>query len=111
MEEAQQLRDKFLEMAPEALRITKEKTMKFRKPDGSFSYLQKTSTATMQGYPCAVPGTYEGDMDAAVLATTFMVDTRTSVLGMHDHFLHMFGKYESAVFMNIVTNRKPVRKV
>ena len=109
-EEATELRNEFLKLAPEALRITKKKAEKFRKPDGSFSYLQQKSTATMQGYPCAVPNTYEGDMDAAVLATTFMVDTITGVLGMNDHFVHMFGSYESALFMNIVENRKPVRK-
>ena len=109
-ERAEQLKREFFDLAPEALRKTKEKALKFRKPDGSFSYCQNHSTATMQGYPCAVPNTYEGDMDAAVLATTFMVNTITGVFGMSDYFVHMFGEYESSVFMNIITNRKPVRK-
>ena len=105
------LRGELLDIAPEAIMITKEKTAKFRKPDGSFSYLQQYSTWTMQGSPCAVPRTEEGDMDAGVLGTNSMVRVITNALGVsYDDAVPLYGEYESAVFKNIMENRKPVRK-
>lgn len=109
-ERSDALRREFLMMAPEAIRITKEKTAKFKKPDGSFSYLQEYSTWTMQGAPCAVPRTVEGDMDAAVLGTNSMINTITMALGMTDFRIPLYGGYESALFIDIIKNRKPVRK-
>lgn len=108
--DAENIRNEFFLLAPEAIRITKEKTAKFKKPDGSFSYNQKYATATMQGSPCGVPQTVEGDMDAAVLGTKAMVSIITDVLGMKNYRIPIYGKYEGALFMNIIKNRKPVRK-
>ena len=108
---ASKLRRQFLEIAPEAIRITKEKTAKFKKPDGSFSYLQDYATWTMQGSPCGVPKTVEGDMDAAVLGTNSMVWVISCVLGVDEKDgVPLYGEYESALFKNIMDNRKPVRK-
>ncbi len=108
---AKKLRSDFLMIAPEAIRVTKEKTAKFKKPDGSFSYLQEYATWTMQGAPCGVPRTVEGDMDAAVLGTNSMVWVISAVLGVEKKYgVPLYGEYESAVFLNIMKNRKPVRK-
>lgn len=105
------LRQKIHEIAPEAIRITKEKTLKFKRGDGSFSYLPAYSTWTMQGAPCAVPRTCEGDMDAAVLGTNSMVWVISDALGVDRKFgVPLYGEYEAAVFKNIMENRKPVRK-
>ena len=106
-----QLKLELLDKAPEAIRITKKKTEKFKKPDGAFSYLQQYSTPFMQGSPCAIPETVEGDMDASVLGTNSMVRVIARALGVSDEdTVPIFGEYESAVFKNIMENRKPVRK-
>jgi len=109
---AKKMRDELYKIAPEAIRITKEKTLKFKHPDGSFSYLQEFSTWTMQGAPCAIPRTPEGDMDAGVLGTNSMTWVIFGALGFEEKDgVPLFGEYESAVFKNIMDNRKPVRKV
>ena len=97
-------------MAPEAIRITKEKTLKFKHKDGSFSYFQGRSTHYMQGAPCALPRTDEGDMDAAILGTHFMILAITDVLGVDEYTVPLFGSYEGALMLNIMKNRKGVRK-
>lgn len=108
---ARKLRLELYEKAPEAIRITKKKTAKFKKPDGAFSYLQKYSTPFMQGSPCAIPETVEGDMDASVLGTNSMVRVIAKALGISsEDTVPLYGEYESAVFKNILENRKPVRK-
>ncbi|MBR3806484.1 MAG: hypothetical protein IKJ13_06590 [Clostridia bacterium] len=109
---AKKMRDELYKIAPEAIRITKEKTLKFKHPDGSFSYLPGLATWTMQGAPCGVPRTAEGDMDAAVLGTNSMVWVISDALGVEEKDgVPLYGEYESAVFKNIMDNRKPVRKV
>ena len=111
-ERARELREQLLAMAPEAIRVTKEKTAKFKKPDGSFSYLQEYATWTMGGSPCGIPRTVEGDMDAGVLGTNSMVWVISDALGIEEKDgVPMYGEYEAALFKNIMENRKPVRKV
>lgn len=107
---ADKIRREFLEMAPEAIRITKEKTLNFKHKDGSFSYLRGRSTHTMQGSPCAMPNVDEGDMDAAILGTNSMIRAITDVLGVSEYKVPLFGSYEGAIFLDILKNRKPVRK-
>ena len=109
-ETASKIRREFSEMAPEAIRITKEKTLKFKHKDGSFSYFQGRSTHNMQGSPCALPRTDEGDMDAAILGTHFMILAITDVLGVDEYTVPLFGSYEGALMLNIMKNRKGVRK-
>ena len=65
----------------------------------------------MQGAPCAIPRTVEGDMEAGVLGTNSMVWVVSDVLGVPEKDgVPLFGEYESAVFKAIMDNRKPVRK-
>ena len=108
---AEKIKKEMYKLAPEAIRITKEKTLKFKKPDGSFSYLPEYSTWTMQGAPCAIPRTPEGDMDAGVLGTNSMAWVIFGGLGFgHDDGVPLYGEYEAALFKNIMDNRRPVRK-
>ena len=110
-EMAKKMREELYKLAPEAIRITKEKTLKFKHPDGSFSYHQGHSTATMQGAPCAIPQTPEGDMDAGVLGTNSMTWVIFAALGFEERDgVPIYGEYESALFKNIMDNRRPVRK-
>ena len=106
---AARIRSEFMSSAPEAIKKTKAKTKKFRHVDGSFSYFQGRSTDKMQGSPCAIPNTAEGDMDAAVLGTNAMVEVITDVLGVTPYKVPIYGKYESEIFLNILKSRAPVR--
>ena len=82
----------------------------YENKDGSFSYLRGRSTHTMQGSPCAMPNVDEGDMDAAILGTNSMIRAITDVLGVSEYKVPLFGSYEGAIFLDILKNRKPVRK-
>ena len=55
--------------APEAIKITKEKTSNFLIIDGSFSYLIGHSSDTSTGMPTAVVNSYEGDVNATLICT------------------------------------------
>jgi len=107
----EKLRSELLDIAHEAILKTKEKILLFKKPDGSFSYYTDFATDTMQGSPCGIPNTVEGDMDAAVLGTNWLVRDIATVLGVSDNkIVPLYGKFEAAMFKNIIDNRKPVRK-
>ena len=41
---------------------------KFKKPDASFSYTEKYSSSTSQGMPVAKAESFEGDINATILA-------------------------------------------
>ncbi|MBR3805422.1 MAG: hypothetical protein IKJ13_01120 [Clostridia bacterium] len=58
------LRGEILKNAVKLIDVTKEKTAKFRKDDGSFSYFPDTSGPNSQGVPVAVTGSVEGDVNA-----------------------------------------------
>ncbi len=106
---AEKIRSDFMKRAPEAIRKTRIKTEKFRHEDGSFSYFQGRSTHTMQGSPCGIKNTPEGDMDAAVLGTNAMVEVITDVLNVTPYKVPIYGRYESEMFLDILKNRSPVR--
>ncbi len=50
------------------IRETTATLRKFRKPDFSFSYTEKYSSSTSQGMPVAKAGSFEGDVNATILA-------------------------------------------
>lgn len=109
-EEATAIRVTLYELMPEAIDCTKAKTALFKRADGSFSYLQKYATWTMQSERCGVPYTAEGDLDAAVLGVNSMLSIIVSTLDMNEYYVKLFGVYESKLFMDIITSRAPVRK-
>lgn len=51
----------------ECVRRTREKVEIFKKPDGSYSYLQNRTSPTSQGAPVALENTDEGDVNATVI--------------------------------------------
>ena len=54
---------------PEMIRATARKLKKFRKPDGSFSYLKERTSHCSHNMPVAVSGTNEGDFNATNICT------------------------------------------
>ena len=67
---------------PSLVRVTADNMKKFRKDDGSFSYLQKRTAASSQGMPVALMGANEGDINATICIR--------SVLG---HVMDILGHY------------------
>ncbi len=80
--QAAALSEALMEFAPEAIRTTKEKYLKFLKPDGSFSYNQTSSAANAQGLPVAIPGTNEGDVNATEIGTAGVLGHIYGALGL-----------------------------
>ena len=59
-----ELRAEMIKNYPEMIRATAAKLKKFRKPDGSFSYLQERTSHTSHEMPVAISGTNEGDVNS-----------------------------------------------
>ena len=59
---------KIRDRAAAILRVTTERLVPFKKPDGAFSYLPESSSFWSQGKPVCVNGSYESDVNANSLA-------------------------------------------
>ena len=88
--------------APEAIRATTEKVKKFAKPDGAFSYLQKTSTGFSQKAPVSIHMTVESDVNASVIATTGTTRHMYQALELIDFFVPFYDKDDREKFIAAV---------
>ena len=88
--------------APEAIRVTTEKVKKFAKPDGAFSYLQKTSTGFSQKAPVSIHMTVESDVNASVIATTGTTRNMFIALELADYFVPFYDKDDRAKFLEVL---------
>lgn len=68
-----ELRAEMIKNYPEMIRATAKKLMKFRKPDGSFSYLKERTSHVSHEMPVAVSGTNEGDFNSTNICTAGIV--------------------------------------
>ncbi len=66
---------------PALIRKTTANMAKFKKPDGSFSYLQNRTAACSQGMPVALMNENEGDVNA----------TSISIMGISSHVMERVG--------------------
>lgn len=82
------LREKMKELAPDMIRVTKEKVLLCRKRDGSFSYGPNYSCFVSQGAPVTDREMNEGDVNASCISST----------GMTGHFARIFGIPEMPLF-------------
>ena len=85
--------------APEAIRVTTEKVRAFSKPDGAFSYLQKTSTGFSQKAPVSIHLTVESDVNASVIASTGTTKHMFMALELEDLFVPFFDKEDRQKFL------------
>lgn len=69
--------------AEELIRVTAENTMKFQKPDGSFSFNVDMTTHLGQGMLVAVQGTNEGDLNATNICVNAVLSGIYGTLGIH----------------------------
>ena len=75
------LRAEITENAVELIDVTRDKSAKFLKKDGSFSYFPDTSGPNSQGVPVAVVGSVEGDVNATYMFISGIPNHIFGILG------------------------------
>ena len=90
--------------APEIIEATKNRILAFKKPDGSFSFAPEFSSHTSQGHPVAVYQTYEGDVNATMIATSAVIGHILIFLGLPKP--PIFAGADVMRLMNILEERK-----
>lgn len=98
IETANNIRALVRENAVECIKKTALKLADFQKPDGSYSYTKTGSSSTSQGVPIAVPGSYEGDVNAALLGSNDVVGSIYSALGISDYFVPFYTYTDMKIF-------------
>ena len=88
-----------------AIRITKEKMLPFKKGDFAYSYCLDFPAPTSQGVPVCIPELAEGDVNATVIATVYMVDAVYSAMELSEYKVSLFGEEEGKMFINILNEK------
>ena len=109
-EAVEELRQEILASASSAIIASRDKLSAYLKTDGSFSYKKTSSSPTSQGVPVAIPNTNEGDVNATVIGSTYMVSSIFSSLGMKKYMVTLCRSKERAVFLDIIEELSPVSK-
>ncbi len=107
---AAELAGSFFDEAPEAIDKTREKLSEYIKNDGSFSYTKLYSSETSQGVQAAVPNSVEGDVNATVIATNYMIDSIFASIGLSSYSVTICRTRERAIFYDIIEDLSPVVK-
>lgn len=94
------------EMAPQAIRITKEKLSVFAKPYGSFSYTPMASSARSQGMPVTFNGAFEGDVNATIICSSDILGYMYSALELSDVKIPIYYPEDFERYVNILERRK-----
>ncbi len=88
--------------APRAIRATTEKVSTFAKPDGAFSYLQKTSTGFAQKAPVSIHMTVESDVNASVIASSGTTRNMYSAMELLDFYVPIYDKEDREKFLKVL---------
>ncbi len=89
---------RILECGADILRVTRERLVDFKKPDGSFSYCKDTSSFWSQGKPVCIEGSRESDVNANSLANGSRVRS-LKILGIEPP--EIFDEKDAALFYEI----------
>jgi hypothetical protein len=83
--EADEITKEVYELAPKAILASKEKILRFKKQDGSFSYdLDIHLCGKSQEAPVCIPGTNEGSINSTVISTSGLTGNIIGALGIND---------------------------
>lgn len=93
-----EVRNTLYALAPEALRLCQQKVAVCQKPDGSFSWGEKYSSATSQGVPVAVPNSIEGDINATVIGFSGTIGNFMHAIGQPK--IPILGKRELYIYLD-----------
>ena len=102
------LRKKMKELAPDMIRVTKEKVMLCRKKNGSFSYNPNHSCFVSQGAPITDKDLNEGDVNASCISSTGMTGHFTRIFGIPD--MPLFCAEDAKIFHELLKNSKVYSK-
>ncbi|MBO5315584.1 MAG: hypothetical protein J6B48_04040 [Clostridia bacterium] len=109
-DEGQRMADKIVEdlrkMAPEAIRITKEKLSVFAKPYGSFSYTPMASAGRSQGMPVTFRGAYEGDVNATIICSSDILGYMYSALELSDVRVPIYSPLDFERYIEILEKNR-----
>lgn len=98
---ATELRKIVYEHAPQLIATTANKMKVFRKPDGGFSFGPRSSCATSQGVPVAIPGSAESDVNATVLLSSGTLSHINAVFEAED--LCLYCKEDGELFIKLLS--------
>lgn len=101
------VRRKIYDRLPAMVDKTIEKLSKFRKPDGSFSFLQKRSLIFSQGVACSL-GENEGDVNGLACAMTYILGSMFGFLGIP--WIPMCNPVHFEKFLDMIREAKPTVK-
>lgn len=99
-----ELRDEMIRNYPDMIRATAKKLVKFRKPDGSFSYLQNRTSHIANDMPIAVYGTNEGDVDATNICCGGILGHIFAIL--NQEMIPFFGEADRLRFIAIIEEKE-----
>jgi hypothetical protein len=102
--EIAELRDEMIRNYPDMIRATAKKLVKFRKPDGSFSYLQNRTSHIANDMPIAVYGTNEGDVDATNICCGGILGHIFAIL--NQEMIPFFGEADRLRFIAIIEEKE-----
>ena len=103
-EDIRKYKSYIFEHAPEMIRATKRRILKFKKPDGSFSYSPKYCSSTSQGHPVALERCEEGDVNATMISSTAVINHVFGILGARP--IPIFTPSDRKRFLNIIEKAK-----
>lgn len=93
--------------AEELIRVTREKVLKCKRSDGSFSYDSHPSSRFSQKAPVGL-GLEEGDVNASAMCSTGVVYSLCGALGIPR--IPIFCKKDSKIFFDIIDNAIHLQK-
>ena len=83
----------------------------YQKGSGSFSYHRYHSLNTMQGCPCGVSGTYEGDLAGTIIAIYNMPYYIFAALELKNYTIPLFTEEDRIRYVNAIRACEPVEKM
>ncbi len=110
MKKAEEIRKQLRDGAPEAIRLTMEKQLRFKKADGGFSYVANENCVVSQGLPVAPAGDGEGDVNATIIVASGTINNCLRALGLYWDTPSYFGEAERMRYISILEERRPIVK-
>ena len=91
------------EHAPEMIKATKKRILRFKKPYGAFSFAPDYSSNLSQGHPVAVWKSFEGDVNATSISTASVIGHIIILLGVER--VPVFTVADKMRFLNIIEEK------
>lgn len=109
-EYANSVRKTLLQMAPEAIRISAEKQLRFKKDDGSFSFGLDGNCITSQGMRVGIPGDGDGDVNATIICLGGTINRCLRTMGLEQYAPGFFTEADRLRYIAILEDLGPVIK-